>query len=125
MYQSALPIVISAYRKIADVSFAQEKVTIHPGSEATLALKATRLNDYAGPLQVQVQGVPGGVTIANATIPEKAAEAKLVIRAAKNAAENKSATVTVRLSGVVGPVTLVTESKFTIVVQKRPAPPLF
>jgi hypothetical protein len=118
MVEVSLPIVTTAYRKVVDVSFAPESVQLKQGGEQTVTLKLNRLHGYQGPLQVQLQGLPKGISANNVNVPEKANEVKITFKAAKNAAEAKVAAVTFRVTGTVAPVSLTTEAKLTIGVSK-------
>ncbi len=125
MYAASLPMQIAVYRRVADVSIAPAQVVLKQGSDSTVTLKVIRLHDFQGPLQVQLQGLPNGVTAANVTIPEKANEVKLLFKAAKNAAENKMVSVTVRVIGNIAPVNLTTEAKLNVEVKKQPRVVMF
>jgi len=76
------------------------------------------LNDYQGAVNVQVQGLPTGVTLSTSAIAEKATEAKWVLKAGKNAQPTANATITVRFTGTVNSINLVTEQKLLLNVVK-------
>src|SRR5690606_28811884 len=97
-------------------------VSLKSGTDATVDLKLKRLNNYQGTFTVQVQGLPGGITAAPLTIPEKAVEAKLVLKANRNAGGVKTDKVRLRLTGTVNGVNLVTESMLPIEVVKPQSP---
>jgi hypothetical protein len=119
MVETSLPVVTTIYRKVVDVSFAPESFHVKQGGEQTVTLKLNRLHGYQGPFQVQIQGLPNGISVGNVNVPEKANEAKLVFKAAKNAAETKAAPISVRVSGTVAPINLTTEGKVTVAVNKK------
>jgi hypothetical protein len=117
MYETSLPIIVEAYKRVADVSLEPASITVKQGSEASVLVKVKRLNGYKGQLQVQLQGLPNGVTAPGGTIYEKVNELKLTFKAAKNAAI-ANGTVTIRVTGNVPPAALTTEIKSQITVQK-------
>jgi hypothetical protein len=118
MHGTSAPSTVEAYRRVAEMTFEPATASLKQGGETTTMLKIKRLHGYQGPLQVQVQGLPNGVTAAGVTVPEKATEAKLTFKAAKNAVVSTGAAVTVRVTGNVPPATLTTEAKVTVVVTK-------
>jgi Bacterial pre-peptidase C-terminal domain len=113
---AAVPVTI--YRQVLTVVDGLKKLDVAQGKESALAIKFERLHSYQGPVTVQVQGLPAGVTIASATIPEKVSEAKWVVKAAKNAAIKDGTPVTLRLTGAVNGINLMTEHKLVVNVVK-------
>lgn len=113
---AAVPVTI--YRQVLNVVDGPKKLDLTQGKDATLGIKLERLHGYQGPVTVQVQGLPAGVTIASATIPEKVSEAKWVVKATKNAAVKDGTAVTVRLTGAVNGINLVTEHQLVVNVVK-------
>jgi hypothetical protein len=116
MVETSQPVTTTAYRKVVAVSLAPETVQLKPGGEQTVTLKLNRQHGYQGQLQVQLQGLPNGVSVANVNVAEKVDEAKLVFKSAKNTAATKGTAVTVRVIGTFGPINLTTEGKVTVVV---------
>lgn len=116
------PCPVEVYRELVEVTVPSSPVSLKPEGEATVELKLKRLNNYQGAFTVQVQGLPGGITSVPLTIAEKAVEAKLVLKANRNATAAKTDNVRVRCSGTVNGVNLVTEIKLPIEVVK-PQPP--
>jgi hypothetical protein len=62
-----------------------DKAMIGPGSSAAWYVHVTRLNGFAGPVQVEVKGLPKGVTVDPLTIPPSMSQGLLVLTAAADA----------------------------------------
>jgi hypothetical protein len=62
-----------------------DKAMIGPGSSAAWYVHVTRLNGFAGPVQVTVQGLPKGVTVNPLTISPSMTQGLLVLTAAQDA----------------------------------------
>src|SRR4029078_9610071 len=77
MHGTSSPTTVEAYHRVAEVTFEPGTLSLKQGGEATAVLKVKRLHNYQGPLQVQVQGLPNGVSAGSVTVPEKVTEAKL------------------------------------------------
>ncbi len=113
---SAVP--VSIYREVVAVADFPKKLDVQQGKEALLAIKLKRLNDFLGAVNVQVQGLPTGVTLSTPVIAEKATEAKWVVKAGKNAQPAADKTITIRLTGTVNGINLVTEQKLLLNIVK-------
>lgn len=116
--ETVLPVNVTVYRKVVDVTISEPTVELKPGGEKTVTVKLTRLHGYTGAINVQAQGMPAGVTIANVTIPEKANEGKLVMKVNKNATAVKATNITVRCSGTANGITLTSDAKVAVTVTK-------
>ena len=63
-----------------------ELVAVPTGGTAQLAIKAVRRNGFTGPIEIQVEGLPPGVSIPeNPAIPEKKNDLRLTLTAAEDA----------------------------------------
>jgi len=62
-----------------------DKAMIGPGSSTAWFVHVTRLNGFAGPVQVDVQGLPPGVTASPLTIPAEMTQGAIVLTAASDA----------------------------------------
>jgi hypothetical protein len=61
------------------------KAMIGPGSRTAWYVQVTRTNGFAGPVKVEVQGLPAGVTVNPLTIPPTMTQGCLVVSAAADA----------------------------------------
>jgi hypothetical protein len=61
------------------------KAMIGPGSRTAWYAQVTRANGFAGPVKVEVQGLPAGVTVNPLTIPANMTQGLLVVSAAADA----------------------------------------
>jgi hypothetical protein len=61
------------------------KAMIGPGSRTAWYAQVTRANGFAGPVKVEVQGLPAGVTVNPLTIPANMTTGLLVVSAAPDA----------------------------------------
>jgi hypothetical protein len=61
------------------------KAMIGPGSRTAWYVQVARTNGFAGPVKVEVQGLPAGVTVNPLTIPENMTQGLLVVSAAEDA----------------------------------------
>ena len=118
MAETASVMNITVYRKVVDLILPSTPVDLKQGGEVTVPLKLTRLHDYQGPINIQVQGLPKGTTAAAVAIPEKINEGKLIIKAAKNAAEIEAASITLHSTGTASGIALNTDTKFSINIIK-------
>jgi hypothetical protein len=62
-----------------------DKAMIGPGSSAAWYVHVTRLNGFAGPVQVELKGLPKGVAVSPLTIPPSMTQGLLVLTAASDA----------------------------------------
>lgn len=118
MVETAGVINVTVYRKVVDLVLPGTAVDLKQGGEVAIPLKLTRLHNFQGPINIQIQGLPKGTTAAAVAIPEKINEGKLIIKAAKNAAETKAASITLRSTGTAGGIALNTDTKFSINIIK-------
>jgi hypothetical protein len=65
-----------------------DKAMIGPGSSTTWFVQVNRLNGFAGPVQIEVQGLPKGVTVNPLTIPANMTQGALVLTAGANATQD-------------------------------------
>lgn len=68
------------------LQLARDAVTINRGGETKFKISVYRMNSFAEPIQIQFEGLPPGVSIANALIPAKSNEVELVLKAEMAAA---------------------------------------
>ncbi|MCI0700172.1 MAG: PPC domain-containing protein, partial [Planctomycetia bacterium] len=61
------------------------KAMIGPGSRTAWYVQVNRSNGFAGPVKIEVQGLPAGVTVNALTIPANMTQGLLVVSADKNA----------------------------------------
>lgn len=61
------------------------KAMIGPGSRTAWYVQVTRANGFAGPVKIEVKGLPPGVTVNPLTIPASMAQGCLVLTAAEDA----------------------------------------
>ncbi|HQR06113.1 MAG TPA: hypothetical protein PLN21_04780 [Gemmatales bacterium] len=114
MAETASVTNVTVYRKVVDIVLPATTFDLKQGEELTIPIKLNRLHGYQGPINVQAQGLPKGATAAAITIAEKVNEGKLVIKAAKNAAETKAGAVTLRGSGSAMGITLNSDVKLSL-----------
>jgi hypothetical protein len=62
-----------------------DKANIAPGASASWYVQVNRLNGFAGPVQIEVQGLPKGVTASPLTIPSTMTQGLVVLSAAGDA----------------------------------------
>jgi hypothetical protein len=62
-----------------------DKAMIGPGSRAAWFVQVARVNGFAGPVKVEVKGLPGGVTASELTIPANMTQGVVVLSAAVDA----------------------------------------
>jgi hypothetical protein len=62
-----------------------DKAMIGPGSRTAWFVQVARSNGFAGPVKVEVSGLPQGVTVSPLTIPANMTQGVLVLSAAKGA----------------------------------------
>jgi hypothetical protein len=62
-----------------------DKAMIGPGTSTTWFVQVTRANGFAGPVTIEVQGLPKGVTVDPLTIPPAMTQGALVLTAAADA----------------------------------------
>ena len=67
------------------------KAMIGPGSRTAWYVQVIRSNGFAGPVKVEVQGLPAGVSVNALTIPANMTQGCLVVAAAADAKVNASA----------------------------------
>jgi hypothetical protein len=79
-----------------------ESATIKPGGKATLAVKATRLPGFAGPIEVELKNLPAGVAAAKGKIAEKQDSVSIELTADAKAAPVQIANLTAAGSANVG-----------------------
>lgn len=61
------------------------KAMIGPGSRTAWYVQVTRTNGFTGPVQIQVKGLPAGVSVNDLTIPENMTQGCLVVSADEDA----------------------------------------
>lgn len=61
------------------------KAMIGPGARTAWYVQVTRLNSFAGPVKVEVEGLPAGVSVNPLTIPANMTQGLLVVSAAADA----------------------------------------
>jgi hypothetical protein len=66
------------------------KAMIGPGSRTAWYVQVARTNGFAGPVKVEVKGLPAGVSVNALTIPANMTQGLLVVSAAENAAIDAS-----------------------------------
>ncbi|HMO36046.1 MAG TPA: hypothetical protein PKA06_08385 [Gemmatales bacterium] len=111
--------VVQVYRQVVKWKNPPATLEITPEQESKLSIDLLREQNYQGPVTVQIQGLPAGVTINSAVIPEKTDQAERSIKATKNAqTKPEGVPIMVRFTGVVNGVNLVTEQSFQLVVKK-------
>lgn len=118
---SAPATLIVLPKAVATLALTNAAPTVKVGGQAEVALKTTRLFNYEGELKVQVVLPPAvkGVSVDETTIPAGKDEAKLVLRAAPDAAPGNRADLIVRVTGTVnGNVPVVQELKISVNVVK-------
>lgn len=112
------PIAVTVFDAAAELSFPQP-VEVRAGSTAMLAVKVKRLHGYDGPLSVELvppkSGNPG-VSAAAVTIPAKATDGTLTLKADAKAKPTPDATFTVRATAKIGNSTLRTETELHVAV---------
>jgi hypothetical protein len=107
--------------QVATVSVGNAAPTVKVGAQAELIVKLTRLHDYAGEFKVQLVLPPNvkGVAADEVTIPTGKSEAKLVLKAAEDAAPGNRANLIVRAVATLAPnVTATQETKISVNVVK-------
>ena len=67
------------------------KAMIGPGSRTAWYVQVTRANGFAGPVKVEVQGLPAGVAVNPLTIPANMTQGLLVVSAAADAKQDGAA----------------------------------
>jgi Bacterial pre-peptidase C-terminal domain len=78
-----------------------DKAMVAPGSRAAWYVQVTRVNGFAGPVSIDVRGLPAGVTVNPLTIPAGETQGLLVLSAARDAkidASNVTLTATAELT---------------------------
>ena len=93
-------------------------VEAYQGTDNRFVVKIAR-DRFEEPVQLQVEGLPEGLTVAPLTIPLADTEAELQVRAGRRAAEG---TYAVRVHGVAEQAELDTREALTIVVRKAAVP---
>lgn len=61
------------------------KAMIGPGSRTAWYVQVTRTNGFAGPVKIEVKGLPAGVSVNPLTIPENMTQGCIVVSAAEDA----------------------------------------
>jgi hypothetical protein len=113
--------VIVLPKQVANLSVDNPNLTVKPGADAVLTVKVQRLFDYADAFKVELVMPPNAKSLSadNITIAPGAAEAKLTIRVAKDAAPMNVQGLTVRAVAVVnGNVNLTHETKINVNIVK-------
>ncbi len=67
-----------------------DKALLGPGGSNSWYVHVTRLNGFAGPVDVEVKGLPPGVTVNSLTIPPTMTQGLLVLTASKDATKGAS-----------------------------------
>lgn len=118
VYQATPPVKVIVYDKVAEMSVNTPKVEIKPDQEVELVIKAKRLYDYKGELNVQIVVPNGfsGLSVANTKIPANQDEVKIKIKAAKNAKAQSNPNFIVRAQARVGNVTFTHETTFAVTI---------
>lgn len=80
----AAPLILDV-RPAATLTLGSPEAKIAPGGTATVVVLAERLPAYAGPIEVSLVNLPGGVTAQPATIAEGALEVAVELSAAPDA----------------------------------------
>ncbi|MFM8272182.1 MAG: PPC domain-containing protein [Gemmata sp.] len=78
------------------------KAMIGPGSRTAWYVQVARTNGFDGPVKVEVQGLPAGVTVNPLTVPANMTQGLLVVSAAKDAKVGASAVRVVGTANVPG-----------------------
>jgi hypothetical protein len=120
MTETSATINITAYRQVVQVT-QPSGLELKAGGEVKVPLKFTRLHGFQGPVTIQPQGLPAGVTAAAVTLPEKATDATLVLKANQNVAAGQP-TITLRCIGNVMNINLTTEARLSLKVSKSDPP---
>jgi hypothetical protein len=90
---------------------------VKKGAAVEVGVTATRLGSYTGPVQVQLVQLPANVAAPAVTIPAEAAEGKLVITAAANAANGSFSNILVRCTATVNGQAINIDTPFTLNVE--------
>jgi hypothetical protein len=115
---SALPVSLVVASPF-DLQVEGAPVKLTPGDKAKLKVTAVRRGGYQGPINVQVQKLPAGVTAAPATIAEGKDAVEVELTAAPTAAAGDKADVSVLGSATVGGAPSNATVSFTVSVQKK------
>lgn len=89
------------------------KAMIGPGSRTAWFAQVTRTNGFAGPVKVEVKGLPAGVTVNPLTIPANVTQGLLVVSAAADAQVDAS------VVKVVGTAEVTTEGGKPITLERE------
>lgn len=116
MAETSSIVNVTAYRKVVDVVI-HKPIDLKIGSEVKVHVKFSRLHGFQGPVTIQVQSLPAGVTAAPVTLAEKATEATLLLKAGKNTAV-ASPLITLRCVANVMNINLTTEARLTVKITK-------
>jgi hypothetical protein len=68
------------------LQLSSDAVTVSRGGETKFKINANRSGAFADPIQLEFEGLPNGVSVANAVIPTNAGEIELVLKAEAAAA---------------------------------------
>jgi hypothetical protein len=108
-------------KTVATMAVLTQNPMVKAGAETEIAIKATRLFDYAGELKVQLvlpQGLTG-ISAAEIVIPAGQSEGKLVVKAEANVGPGAKNDLLVRATGTInGNLPVVQEVKFALNVVK-------
>ncbi len=120
--QASAPLTITILPKtVATVALTLPNPNLKVGARADVVIKVARQYDYAGDFKVQLVLPPNltGVTADEVVIPAGKDEAKLVLKAAADAAPGPRNGLVVRATALVnGKVPIVQEAKFNVNVVK-------
>jgi hypothetical protein len=120
--QPSTPMTLTVLpQKVANVSVDNANLTVKPGSQTPLLVKAVRINDYAGEFKVLLV-LPAnekGLAATEVTIPAGKDEAKLILNVPADAAPGNRANLVVRVTATLqGNTPLPHETKINVNIVK-------
>jgi hypothetical protein len=101
LVQPSSPITITVLPSmLATVSLSQNALTLKPGAEAEVVVKVNRLNNFKGAFNVHLALPEGmkGIEAKDVEIPADKSEARMVVKAAEDAATGNRAGVVVQVT---------------------------
>lgn len=119
------PVRVTVYDSVAELSIAPGEVALRSGTEVPVTVQVKRLHDFKGFLKLDVVPPSGvqGVSATSVTIPAGANEAKLFLRASKEAKPATSPNFLVRATATVEGIALKSEASFKVTVSPNATTP--
>lgn len=119
------PIRLTVFDRACDLALVGGPVEVQPEGETALTVAIKRLHGFKGPVQLELVPPGGGtgLTAAPVTVPENASEAKLLLKAAKNAKPTRELMVVLRGTTKFGNLTLKTEERVPVAVDPKAVGP--